>query len=599
MTDQVEEVKSKTDIVSLISEHIETKKAGRNYKALCPFHSEKTPSFMISPELQIYKCFGCSKSGDAISFLQEYEGMDFYEALKFLADRAQVELKPFGKRQDGIQEKILQLNSKAAHFYSYVLLKHPVGKQALNYLLEKRELDINTIKVFKLGFSPDRPLALKKYLIDKNKFTLDELEKAGITYLSSGRAYDRFRGRIIFPLNDNRGNIVGFAGRILPRSSSKDLAKYINTPETVVYHKSKLLYGLNLTKKNIKRKKFAVVVEGELDLISSWQAGIKNTTALKGTALTQEQVKLLSRLTDRIVLALDADVAGDSAARRGIGIAEKEGFDIRVARLTKYKDPDEAARKNPDELKKIIKNAVSIWDFIIDTTFEKYKDQGENVTAKISREIVPVLFSIKDKIVQAHYIEVVARRLDIPAEAIYQQISKSGKDDKTPRLDLIEKPKKDRRTYLEERLLAIAFRYNPKILVKKNIYSLIKTPWSIRILERLKKFMKKNSEFDPSIFASTLPNELANRFVDVVLKDIEGLEKGIEEHGQYEKEIKLLERELKVVNIKEQLKEISEKIHDYESKKQQNKLKNAQKEFEEITRKLTELDDNNFKGIIL
>ncbi|UCH72253.1 MAG: hypothetical protein JSW62_01525, partial [Thermoplasmatales archaeon] len=166
MADQVEEVKSKTDIVALISEHIETKKAGRNYKALCPFHSEKTPSFMISPELQIYKCFGCSKSGDAISFLQEYEGMDFYEALKFLADRAQVKLKPFKKRQDSIIEKILKLNSKAAHFYSYVLLKHPVGRQALNYLLKKRELSLKTIKIFKLGFSPDRPLALKKFLID-------------------------------------------------------------------------------------------------------------------------------------------------------------------------------------------------------------------------------------------------------------------------------------------------------------------------------------------------------------------------------------------------------------------------------------------------
>jgi DNA primase len=599
MSDQVEEVKQKTDIVSLISDHVELKKAGRNYKALCPFHSEKTPSFMVSPELQIYKCFGCSKSGDAISFLQEYEGMDFYEALKFLADRTGVKLKPIKGRQAGIKEKLYQINSKTSHFYNYVLLKHPAGQAALNYLTKKRGLTLDTIKKFALGFSPNRPLALKTYLVDKKGIKTGDLEKAGIVYYGRGRAYDRFRGRITFPLHDARGNIAGFAGRILPSPQSKDLAKYINTPETPVYHKSRILYGLNLTKAEIKRQQFAVVVEGELDMISSWQVGIKNVVAVKGTALTQDQVKLLSRLTEKIVLALDADVAGDTAALRGIEIAEKEGFDIRVARLTKFKDPDEAARKNPDALRDSIKNAQSIWDFIIDTVFTKYKDQGGSMTAKISRELVPVLFSIKDKIVQAHYVEVIAKKLNVPAEAVYQQISKVSKRNEVPRVEVAEKPGKSRREFLEERLLTVAFRCDPLILSKRRIYSLFKTPLATRLLAEFRRFMKKVGEFDPSEFAGTLPSELVNGFVDMVLRDLEGLKAPDGRYNQYEREIKLLEKELQLINVKDKLKEITVRIREIEVKKGKRGLQKAKEEFEKLTRKLTELEDSGYKGIIL
>lgn len=600
MSDQIEEVKAKTDIVSLISEHIEVKKSGRNYKALCPFHSEKTPSFMVSPELQIFKCFGCLEGGDSIAFLQKYEGMDFPEALKFLADRAGVKLKPFADGQKGIKEKLFQINAQAAHFYKYILLKHAVGKSALKYLSKDRGLKLSTIEKFEIGYSPDRPLALKSYLIDKKGVKIADLEKAGIVYVGDGRTFDRFRGRVIFPLFDHRGNITGFAGRTLPKDESKGLAKYINTPETAVYNKSRMLYPLNVTKASIKKKGVAVVVEGELDAISSWQAGIGNAVATKGTAITQEQVKLISRYAKRLVLALDEDAAGDAAARRGIEIAEKEGLEVAVASLGDFKDPDEMARKDPDGLKSAIKNAKGVWDFIVDSTFARFKEKGGEVKARISREIVPVLSSINDKIVQAHYVQVVARRLGVPSEAVYQQVSgvKVDRAAGIPKVEIVSKDKrKSRRDFLEERMLGVAFRHDPLILRKRRIYSLIRSPRAKRILEEFRRFAKEMQEFDPSEFASKLPGELVEGFVDMALKDIKGLQEASAD--QYEKEIRLLERELQLINIKDKLKETADKIRELETRKEGEKLQRTKEEFERLTKKLTELEANNFKGIIL
>jgi len=241
MDDQVEEVKTKVDLVGLIGERIQLKKAGKNYKGLCPFHSEKTPSFMVSPDLQIYKCFGCNESGDAFSFLEKYEGMEFPEALKFLAQKVGVKLKPFGGGQKGFKERFYEINQLANKFYSYILLNHTIGKKALDYLLTDRGLKLNTIKTFSIGYSPDRPLAMKGFIIDKHKVQASELEKSGLVYSKGSQLFDRFRGRIVFPLYDHRDNICGFSGRLTPELEGRDLAKYINTPETPIYSKSKIL----------------------------------------------------------------------------------------------------------------------------------------------------------------------------------------------------------------------------------------------------------------------------------------------------------------------------------------------------------------------
>jgi DNA primase len=591
VADQIEEIKSKTDIVSVIGEYLELKKAGRNYKTNCPFHSEKTPSFNVSPELQIFKCFGCGEAGDVFTFLQKYEGMDFYEALKFLADRAGVKLKKFKSAQTNQKQKLYEINSLANRFYNYVLLKHAAGKFALNYLIKNRELKLDTIKRFQLGYSPDRPFALKKFLVDKKKIATGDLEKAGIVYVRGGRAVDRFRGRVTFPLFDHRGNITGFAGRILPSERAKKLAKYINTPETEIYHKSRMLYGFDVTKREIRKSGEAIVVEGELDMISSWQAGIKNAVAIKGSALTQEQVKLLSRYAQKLIFAMDSDAAGGIAARRGIEIAEKEGLSVSVANLGKFKDPDEMAREKPDELKLAIKNAVGAWDFIIDFVFSRHKEKGGEKKAKVSREIVPVLASIRDKIVQAHYVKIVAEKLNVPLEAVFQQVAsdKSIKDTSTPKVETVSKIKqKTRRELLEERLLTVAFAYSTLILRRRKIYSLVSTPLIKRILAEFRKFTKERKSFNPGKFASQLPDELVEGYSDMILKDTGDFEQF--DKSKSEKEIEILIREIEIIDAKESLKEAAQEIREFEAKKQKRKLFISKEKFGKLTKKLMKLE---------
>ncbi|MBU0572802.1 DNA primase [Patescibacteria group bacterium] len=596
--DQIEEVKTKTDIVPIISEHVELKKAGRNYKGLCPFHSEKTPSFMVSPELQIFKCFGCGESGDVISFLQKYEGMDFPEALKYLADRAGVKLIQRQFKGKGEKEKLIEINALAAKFYNYILLNHKVGKPALDYLIKERGLKLETIKAFNIGFSPNVPLALKKFLIDKKKFSYQDLEKAGIVYRRGGGAIDRFKGRIIFPLLDHRGNNIGLAGRILP-SIKTEAGKYINSPETEIYHKSKVLYGLNSTRRDIKKENSVVVVEGELDMISSWQSGVKNTVAIKGTALTEDQVKLLSRFGNEFILALDSDAAGDKAARRSITLAQDQGVEVKVARLGKYKDPDEMARKAPGEYKKALKKAQGVWDFLVDLIFSKYDETSGTGKAKISKEISPILAEISDEIVQAHYIEKVARKLGVPRDAVADQTrkTKTAAATGTPKIAIPTKPKViSRRELLEERLLALAFQSDPKILSEKKTFSLFAAPLTTRIAEEYKKYSAGNKEFNPSDFAASLPKELVQGFADMILEDVQNL---IERPQVLKKEQEMVIRELGLLKIKDELSALGEKISEYEEKGEKAKLRKAEEKFGELSERLTQLEESESKSIIL
>ncbi len=539
----------------------------------------------------------CGEAGDVFSFLEKYEGMDFYESLKFLAQKAGIKLKPrFNEKSD--KEKLYTINQLAAKFYHWVLLNHPQGKDALNYLKTERGLTLTTIQTFQIGFSPDVPFAFKKFLVDKKKISVRDLERAGLVYTRDGRTYDRFRGRIIFPLVDHRGNIVGFAGRIIPGKAQEGVAKYINTPETDIYHKSKTLFALNLTKSEIKKEKNAIVVEGELDAISSWQVGVKNIVAVKGSSLTEEQVRLLARFTDTLTLAMDADFAGDAAARRGIEIAEGSGLEIRVARLRGFKDPDEAARKDSSALKDSLSNALGVWDFVVDSVFERYKGASGQSKGRISRELVPVLSAIQDKIVQAHYINIVARRLNVPVEAVDDQIKKTFKGNE-PKIvtETFVKPKaKERYELLEDRLLAVAFHFDPSILLTRKIQKLIITPLAQRIVTEFKTYSEKHKDFDLSIFASSLPKELVDAFIDIALKDT-GLEDETEERLQ--DELDLIIREIKMLSTKRYLTQIGKLINKYEISGEKEKLKKAQQEFGELSKKLTELEDGNFKGIIL
>ena len=599
MRDQVEEVKNKTDIVTIIGERIQLTKAGKNFKANCPFHSEKTPSFIVSPEIAHYKCFGCGETGDVFTFLEKFEGMEFFESLKYLAERAGVKLVLSSNNQKGIKETLYEINNLVSKFYSYVLLTHPDGKRPLKYLLEERGLKTTTIETFKLGYSPDQPLALKGYVLEKKKVTTANLEKTGVVYKKDNSMVDRFKGRIVFPLYDHRGNICGFAGRILPwiekaLPPGRAFGKYINTPETAIYLKSNLLYGLNLSKAEIKKSGYAVIVEGELDMISSWQTGVKNVVAIKGSALTPSQVKLLSRYAKKIVLALDSDFAGNSAARRGIEIADKEGLEIKVARLGKYKDPDDAARSDPEFYKKAIKEAVSIWDFLIETIFSKHEELEGIDKAQISKEIVPILLSIEDRIVQAHYIEVVAKRLKIPQEAVYDQV-KSKIVKPTSSSSEVELEKKgDRPELLEERLLSLMISYNPLLFLEKSYADYIKHPLNVRLYKSLLDYLKENTEFEMAKFSTSLPTELVDGFNNLVFK---GSEIADDSPEVYVKEIEIVMREIELLRIRADIKKLTQEM----SKKglSDEQLDSLNKEFNNLTKRLSELEENNHKGIIL
>ena len=595
---EVDEVKLKTDLVSLVGEHVDLKKAGKNYKGLCPFHNEKTPSFIVTPELQIYKCFGCGASGDVFTFLEEYEGMEFYEALKFLAEKTGVKLKPRNLSQETDREKLLKINALAAEFYKYILHKHKAGEGALRYLLDDRGLKKETIELFSLGYSPDVPFALKQFLVDRKKVGLKDLEQAGIVYVRGGSAVDRFRGRVIFPLHDHRGNVVGFAGRIMP-GRNKDLAKYINTPETSVYHKSHILFGLNKAKDYIRKNKEVIVVEGELDMISCWQVGIKNTVAIKGSALTEEQTRLIGRFANKVVLALDADIAGDMAARRGINIAEKAGLEVRVLLPGKYKDPDEAARYDPQSLKESIEKAVNVWDFIINSVFSKHDAKSGSGKAKISKEIIPVLASITDSIVRAHYISLVSKRLNVPADAVDEQIKSVATTKKPPAVQLNTKPaeRKQRHELLEEELLAISLSNFPEKLVESEVSDFFTQPINKKIVSELASYLKENDKFDAAGFLNYIKEELREHYRDIVLKG--GEYSGLRSWDETVREFELIKREFKELILRKRLQELVKEIEVLEDNKEKKKLHKKQEEFTSLIKALRELEGRSQKSIIL
>ena len=603
MATQIEEVKTKSDIVSIIGERIELKKAGRNYKAPCPFHGEKTPSFMVSPELQIFKCFGCGEAGDVFGFLEKYEGMEFPEALKYLADRAGVKLEKFSGGESSEKERLIEINTQALRFYNYLLLSHPVGKKALDYLINDRGLKKETVEEFQLGFSPQNSYPLQKYLVDKKKFTAKEIERAGIGVLKGSGFYDRFGGRVIFPLFDHRGNSIGFSGRILPWDK-RETGKYINSPETPIYHKSNVLFGLNLTRGFIKKKKTAIVVEGELDLISSWQAGIKNIVAIKGSALTEEQVKLLSRFAQKFILALDSDMAGDAATRRGIKVASDMGVEIKVAEIGGgYKDPDEAARGNIESYKKDLINAKVIWDYLIDSVLARNSAETGSGKSKISKEIIPIISEIGDKIVQAHYANVVAKKLGVPLDAVTEEIIRT---DKAPPVSAPQSEEKrgdkTKREVLEENFLKLVFASDPKELFSKGSGGIIKLPVNVKLIGEYKIFVseqEKNSRkkgFEISEFGKSLPPELFAGFSKIVLGESRDMAEDAEE---LKKELELVKKELKILAVKEKLEVLESQIREMEEKGENEMLLKAQQKFNELAKLRSTYEKDQGSGIIL
>ncbi len=455
----LEDILGRVDIVEVISGYIPLKRAGRNFKTLCPFHHEKTASFMVSPERQIYHCFACGVGGNAFNFLMQYERLEFPEAVELLAKSAGVVL-PQTQKQDAqavsLITQLYKINELAANFYAQNL-NSPQGASAKSYLL-KRGLNEEAIKIFKLGFALDKWDALINHLRAKN-ISLSLLEKAGLILAKEGGGgyYDRFRHRLILPIFDIKSRVLGFGARVLPAPSGVEgdgtLPKYINSPETPIYTKGKNLYGLNLAYEAIRGTDSVVMVEGYLDFIIPYQAGINNIVASLGTALTQEQARLLKRYTHNVVMVYDADKAGELASLRSLDIFIEEGMNVKVVSLPLGFDPDSFVRKNGvAHLKEKLEQAESLFDYKLKILKSRHNIKEPEGKANIAAEMLPTLKKFKNLILRAEYIKKFAEVLNVAEYYVVEELKKIKED--RPYLDFSEtRPKKALNANPTEKLL--------------------------------------------------------------------------------------------------------------------------------------------------
>jgi DNA primase len=422
----IEQVQSKLDIAEIVGSYIPLKRAGRNFKACCPFHHEKTASFVVSPAKQIYHCFGCGVGGDMISFVMRHESLDFMEALKNLADKAGVNLPNLkggfrsGPRAQSSIPGLLRVNELAANYYNAVLIGSNKAVSARKYLAQ-RGLNSESAGLFKIGFASAEWDSLLKFAKTKGA-TEAMLEKAGlIIRAKADKLYDRFRNRIIFPIFDMRGKIVAFGGRVLDDS----LPKYMNSPETDAYVKGRHLYGLNFAIDEIKLKDYAVVVEGYLDLILPFQNGIRNIVATLGTALTIEQIRLIKRFTDNVVIIYDADEAGQAASLRGLDLLISEGLFVKIASLPSGMDPDSYIRQNGREnLLKIIESADNIFDYKLKLLLDKFNPAESEDKTKIAAEMLPTIKRIENSVLRSDYLNRLSKALFISADVLAEELHK-------------------------------------------------------------------------------------------------------------------------------------------------------------------------------
>ncbi len=439
----VQAIKDKIDVADLIGEYVQLKPSGVNKKGLCPFHHEKSPSFMVNSERQSWHCFGCAKGGDIFSFVQEIEGMEFVEALKYLANRAGIQLDNNFRSEINSSQKnrLKEINKEAARFFYNFLIKMPGAKPALDYLV-KRGLKEETIDEWQIGFIPDQWDLLTQYLFKKG-FSIDDLVASGLTIkcedanVQTGRGFwDRFRGRIMFPIWDIHGEVVGFTGRILvekpdsakatPGKENFTPGKYINTPQTVIYDKSRVIFGLNKAKQEIKTKDLVVMVEGQMDVIACHQAGMKNVAASSGTALTEQQIKLLQRYSANLNLSFDADEAGQNAAKRGIDVALSMGMNVKVIKIPEGagKDPDECLKKNSAIWFQAVNNAQAVMEWFLEKVLYGQDLSNPRLKQIVANKFLSQIVLIPYAVERDHWLKQLSERLGVEVSVLREDQEK-------------------------------------------------------------------------------------------------------------------------------------------------------------------------------
>jgi DNA primase len=599
MNSQTEEIKSKLDIVDLISEYVQLKQAGTNFKGLCPFHNEKTPSFMVSREKQIWHCFGCGEGGDGFSFIQKYDNIEFPEALKILAQKAGVKLKRLDPAVSSQKTKLLDINRLAAEYFYQVLLKSKEAQIARDYL-DKRAILSETIDEFKIGYSPDSWDKLLNLLIKKG-FKPNDIFLAGLVVKNEkGKLYDRFRQRLMFPIFDHNCNVVGFTARILDETKENQGGKYINTPQTLIYNKSLIIYGLDKAKKDIKDKSVAVIVEGNMDVIASHQAGIKNVIASSGTALTLEQLKILNRYTNNLAIAFDADLAGQVAAERGIDTALALGMNIKVIQLPEQingqaiKDPDDCLKQGVKYWQEAIDGSVSIMDYYFKKAFTQYDKNDPQAKKEIAAKLLKHIAKLADKVEQAHWLNQLAQKLDI-SEGILRETFDTYTENKTTANQEIVFENQNmisREHLLAQQVLALVFKYPQNIdyVISHLENEMISESELQELYKQLIIYYNKDKKFDYSEFEKILlaQNEnLVNQLSTLMLLADKDFFDFTED--KIKKEIINIINILKKSVINQKIKQVEKLLTQAENAKDQKQIDELTKDFSNLTSSLNNL----------
>ena len=590
--DVVEEIKNRCDIASVISEYMPIRQSGGNYKGLCPFHGEKTPSFHISSSKQIYKCFGCGEGGDVINFVMKMENLDFLDAVKLLANKCGVEINTNMNEEDKLKmekiKKYQDIHLEAARFYFTNLSK---GKNPGYDYLRKRGLDDKTIKKFGLGYSQKSWNDLIDYLLSKG-YDKEDLVECGLVNhkQESNKYYDRFRNRVMFPIFDYRGNVIGFGGRVLDDS----LPKYLNSPDSIIFNKRFNLYGLNFSRKNIINRTI-VLVEGYMDLISLFQYGVRNVVATLGTALTEQQGNLIKRYADTAIISYDSDEAGIKAALRAIEILSKIGLNIKVLNLRDAKDPDEFVRKyGLEEYKKAIDEATHYIKFKIDHLKKSFNLDKDEERVKFGKEASKIIKELKSPVEVDYYTNYIAKQTNISTESIKKEVY--GKDynkvynNKYKKFEkkserVIEKPKiiKKGKELVEETLIKLML--ESKKIREITLLKLDKTDFLLNESKEILNYIIKNRDLDKITIDKIKSLNISEEY----LKDLERISlDGIDMNDI--KSIDEILKNLKKNNLQEQMNKLLIEQKNIEQQKTNNDdLKEVDVKVMEIALKIVEI----------
>ncbi|HKL17291.1 MAG TPA: DNA primase [Patescibacteria group bacterium] len=517
MQDPVEEIKSRLDIVDVISDYIDLRQAGENFKAICPFHEEKTPSFFVSPSKQIWHCFGCGKGSDIFGFVQEIEGIDFPEALRILAKRAGVKVNYNDKEFKSQKTALYNISNLATKFYHKILLDSKGAKKARDYL-KNRGLNEKIISQFKLGYVPDKWDTILNFLKNKN-YKIENIEKTGLIVKRKDKNgyYDRFRNRIMFPIFDLYGQSVGFTGRIMPDQESKKIPKYINTPETDIYNKSKVLFGLDKAKTAIKKKDKVILVEGNMDVLTAHQAGTKNTICTSGTALTKKQINIIKRFTENVDLAFDLDTAGQAATKRSIDLLLKESMNVSVLKLKHGKDPADMINKNIKDWEKATKNPLPIMEYYFNLAFKNRDLSSTEDKKKATKVFLPEIAKLGDPVEKGLWIKKLSDKLDL-SEVYLRDALQSQKT--TPRKVRPKSQDNIQRTSPEkiaENFLGLLLLYpqEGKAYLEKTILEMFLEDRVRQVIKILKnKFLKKDKQITLNSLKKSINNKKLEKYID-------------------------------------------------------------------------------------